>query len=92
MSAVTDWPGVSILGLGEVCLQLLSQCGSTCNCLSRSVREIHYHFVWVVSNQHTITTASLQWEQGLESKANELKIKTLSIDSSANTFSACSLL
>ena len=44
VSTGVGWPGVSILCLGEVervDLQLLSQCGSTYNCLSRSVPEIH---------------------------------------------------
>ena len=34
-------------------LQLLSQCGSTCNCLSRSAPEIHSHVAGTLSNQPT---------------------------------------
>ena len=34
-------------------LQLLSQCGSTYNCLSRSVPEIHLHVAGTLSNQPT---------------------------------------
>ena len=42
VSAGTVWPGVGILGeIEKFDLQLLSQCGSTCNCLSRSVPDIH---------------------------------------------------
>ena len=34
-------------------LQLLSQCGSTCNCLSRFVPEIHQHVAGTLSKQPT---------------------------------------
>ena len=34
-------------------LQLLSQCGSTCSCLSRSVLEIHSHVAGTLSKQAT---------------------------------------
>ena len=34
-------------------LQVLSQCGSTSNCLSRSVPEIHWHVAGSLSNQPT---------------------------------------
>ena len=34
-------------------LQLVSQCGSTSNCLCRSVREIHWHVAGTLSNQPT---------------------------------------
>ena len=53
-------PGVigSALGLvgptgwdGKFGLQLLSQCGSTLNCLSRSVPEIHSHVAGTLSKQ-----------------------------------------
>ena len=41
VSAGTGWPGV-VTGKGrKFDLQLVSQCGSTSNCLSRSVPEIH---------------------------------------------------
>ena len=39
--------------LGKLDLQLLSQCGSTSNCLSRSVPEIHSHVAETLSNQPT---------------------------------------
>ena len=38
---------------GKFDLQLLSQCGSTYNCLSRSVPEIHTHVAGTLSNQQT---------------------------------------
>ena len=42
VSTGTGWPGVSTLGeVAKFDPQLLSQCGSTYNCLSRSVPEIH---------------------------------------------------
>ena len=43
VSTGTGWPGVStVTGRGrKLDLQLLSQCDSTHNCLSRSVPEIH---------------------------------------------------
>ena len=51
--AGTGLPGVSILWLGEmeslVC-SFLSQCGSTQNCQSRSVPEIHWHVAGTLSN------------------------------------------
>ena len=34
-------------------MQLLSQCGSTCNCLNKSVPEIHSHVAGTLSNQPT---------------------------------------
>ena len=40
-------------------LQLPSQCGSTYNCTSRSVPEIHYHVAGTFSNQQ-ITTVYLK--------------------------------
>ena len=43
-------------------LQLLSQCGSTQNCLSRSVPEIHSHVAGALSNQQTTTTPN--WVKG----------------------------
>ena len=36
---------------GKFDQQLLSQCGSTYNCLSRSVPEIHYHVAWALSSE-----------------------------------------
>ena len=53
VSAGNGWHGVSILWLGEAefDLQLLSQCGSTYNCLGRS--EIHWHVAGTLSNQPT---------------------------------------
>ena len=59
VSAGTGWPGDSILWLGEVekfDLQLLSQCGSTYNCLSSSVPEIYEHVARMLSNQQKPTT------------------------------------
>ena len=41
VSSETGWPGVSIGRKYD--LQLLSECGSTCNCLSRSAPDIYYH-------------------------------------------------
>ena len=38
---------------GKFDLQLLSQCGSTYTCLSRSVPEIHSHVAGTLSNQPT---------------------------------------
>ena len=40
---------------GKFDLQLLSQCGRTYNCLSRSVPEIHLHVAGTLSNQRTTT-------------------------------------
>ena len=54
VSAGTGWPGVSIPLLGEVeslDMLLLAQCGSTYNCLSRSVPEIHV--AGTLSNKQT---------------------------------------
>ena len=45
---VTGWDGMFDL-------QLLSQCGSTYTCLSRSVPEIHSHVAGTISNQQTTT-------------------------------------
>ena len=45
-NTVTGWDG-------KFDLQLLSQCGSTSTCLSRSVPEIHWHVAWTFSNQQT---------------------------------------
>ena len=49
---------------GKFGLQLLSQCGSTYNCLSRSVPEIHLHAAGTLSNQPTnkqFRHCLLQW-------------------------------
>ena len=43
---MTEWDGKFVL-------QLLSQCGSKNNCLSRSVPEIHSHVAGTLSNQQT---------------------------------------
>ena len=59
----TGWPGVSIiLWLGEaerlICNFYL-KCGSTSNCLSRSVPEIHLLVAGTLSNQPTNKQTSL---------------------------------
>ena len=46
VSVYCDWVRWKIFDL-----QLLSQCDSTSNCLSRSVPEIHSHVAWTLSNQ-----------------------------------------
>ena len=51
VSTGTGWSGVSILRLGN--LQLISLCGSTYNCLSRSVPEIHKRVAVTLSSQPT---------------------------------------
>ena len=56
VSAGTGRPGVSILWLSEVeglVLKLLSRCGSTYNCLSRSIPEIHSHVGGTLSKQQS---------------------------------------
>ena len=55
---VTGWDG-------KFDLQLLSQCGSTQNCLSRSVPEIHSHVAGMLSNQQTNQILHLSWKQSL---------------------------
>ena len=44
--------GETWLGLGD--LQLLSRCGSTYTCHSRSVPEIHQHVAGTLSSQQTV--------------------------------------
>ena len=47
-------------------LQLLSQCGSTHNCLSGSVPEIHLHICWDVkqpTKNNNIRTRASAWEK-----------------------------
>ena len=51
--------------------QFLSQCGSTYNCLSRAVHEIHYHVAGMSSNQLT-TTETLVLPLSAEEKKNHL--------------------
>ena len=53
VSVGTGWPGVSILWLYETKFdqQLLSQCGSMCNCLCRSAPEIHWRVAGTLSSQ-----------------------------------------
>ena len=79
VSAWTGWHGVSILWLSETKkkkkqqqqqqqqqqkdLQLLSQCGSTCTCLSRYIPEMHQHVAGTWSNQQT--TKSVFWLRSL---------------------------
>ena len=66
VSAGTGWPGVSKLTGrdGKFDLQLLSQCGSTSNFLSRSVPEIHLHVAGTLSNQQTSSSRrSWKWFQ-----------------------------
>ena len=54
VSAGTGRSGVRVTGWGrKLDLQLLSQCGGTWNCLSRSVPEIHSHVAGTLSNQPT---------------------------------------
>ena len=53
VSVYCDWVGE------KVEFALLSQCGNTCNCLCRSVSEIHEHVAGTPVNQQT-TTAALE--------------------------------
>ena len=53
------WQIILLTGRGrKLDLQLLSQCGSTLNCLSRSVPEIHSHVAGTLSNQQSKTKQS----------------------------------
>ena len=45
-------------------LQLLSQCGSTKSCLSRSVPEIHWHVAGTLSNQQTLSLCYTHTQTG----------------------------
>ena len=59
-----DWCAMSLYTFtrkGSKCdLQLLSQCGSTCNCSSRSVPVIHKHVAGMLSNQATNNNLTCQ--------------------------------
>ena len=62
---------------GKFDLQLLSQCGSMYNCLSRSVPEIHWHVAGTLSKQATkpnLGTVSILRDAG--SKHSALFLKT----------------
>ena len=63
VSTGTGWAGVSILTWWDrwFDLQLLSQCGSTYNCLSRSVPRKHHYVAGVLSNQPSPTTTVQAW-------------------------------
>ena len=79
VSAGTGWPGVMLLGLGEMerfDLQLPSQCGSTSSCLSRSVPEIHWHVAGTLSDQRT-TIPSDAWRCRITAGADWLPVSAL---------------
>ena len=58
VSVETGWPGVSILLLGEVESLVCSCYLGMCNCLNRSVPEIHSHVAGTLSNHQTTTPCS----------------------------------
>ena len=49
---------------GKFDVQLLSECGKTLNCLSRSVPETHQHVTWTLSSQQTIVSAVVVGVEG----------------------------
>ena len=62
-------------------LQLLSQCGSTQNCLSRSVPEIHSHVAGTLNKQASNQLPGNGWERKggrrIERQAFEWDIETM---------------